>query len=127
MLAIANICRGGLCNERADHTHRPHFARHYNKRILDDWKVPRAPSTSRRRARKATSLNFSGVSLGTVARVQDGTLVGEAFSWQMAFGLATAITQTVVAALMAAMPSLNPTHQNKFGDGGDVSKCRKSR
>ena len=114
MLAIANNCRGGLCNERVDHTHRPHFARHYNKRILDDWKVARVPSTSRRRARKSASLNFSGVSLGTVARVQDGTLVGEAFSWQIAFGLATAITLTVVAALMAALASLNPTHQNRF-------------
>jgi len=49
-----------------------------------------------------------------------GTLVGGAFSWRMAFGLATAITLTVVAALVAALPSLKSTHQNKFGDGGDV-------
>lgn len=37
VLAEANICHSGLRNERTDHTDRPHFARHYNKRILDDW------------------------------------------------------------------------------------------
>ena len=74
---------------------------------------------------RATSLIFSGVSLGTVAGVPVGTLIGGVFGWRMAFGMATAIALIVVAALMVVLPSLKPTYQNKFGDVADILKVPK--
>jgi len=74
---------------------------------------------------KATSLIFSGVSVGTVAGVPVGTLVGGMLGWRMAFGAATAVALLVVAVLMAALPPLKPTQAQGLGDVGSVLKVRK--
>lgn len=69
---------------------------------------------------KATSLIFSGVSVGTVAGVPVGTLVGGMLGWRLAFGAATAVALVVVAVLMAALPSLKPARAQAMGDVGRV-------
>lgn len=74
---------------------------------------------------RATSLIFSGVSVGTVAGVPVGTLLGNALGWRMAFGAATAVALVVVAVLMAVLPSLKPTQAQGFGDVGSVLKVPK--
>lgn len=55
---------------------------------------------------RATSLIFSGISLGTVAGMPAGTLIGGIAGWRNAFGIATAIALLVMAALLALLPSI---------------------
>ncbi|MYM65393.1 MFS transporter [Pseudoduganella sp. FT55W] len=55
---------------------------------------------------RATSLIFSGISLGTVAGMPAGTLIGGMLGWRTAFGLATAVALLVMLALVALLPSI---------------------
>ena len=57
---------------------------------------------------KATSLIFAGVSLGTVAGVPAGALIGELFGWRAAFAAAGGIAIVVLAAQIALLPQLVP-------------------
>lgn len=57
---------------------------------------------------KATSLIFAGVSLGTVAGVPAGALIGELFGWRAAFAAAGGIAIVVLAAQIALLPRLVP-------------------
>jgi predicted MFS family arabinose efflux permease len=55
---------------------------------------------------RATSLIFSGVSLGTVAGVPAGALLGNLLGWRMAFAASAAIAALVVLALMVLLPRI---------------------
>lgn len=54
----------------------------------------------------ATSYILAGVSLGTVAGIPAGTLIGEAFGWRTAFELAAAVTVLVGLLIFVSLPSL---------------------
>jgi predicted MFS family arabinose efflux permease len=56
----------------------------------------------------ATAIIFSGVSVGTVAGVPIGTLVGDMAGWRLAFGGATAVALVVVALLALVLPAIRP-------------------
>lgn len=62
-----------------------------------------------RHAPRAMSIIFAGVSLGTVAGVPAGALVGDLLGWRAAFGSASAIAVLVFAAQAWLLPSLPPT------------------
>lgn len=57
---------------------------------------------------RATSIVFSGVTLGTVLGVPIGTLVGGAFGWRTAFAASAVLGCLVVIALMLLLPRIRP-------------------
>lgn len=65
---------------------------------------------------KATSLIFAGVSLGTVAGVPTGALIGEMLGWRAAFAATGALGIVVLAAQMALLPRLKPTQAVRLRD-----------
>jgi predicted MFS family arabinose efflux permease len=60
-------------------------------------------------ATRATSLIFAGISLGTVAGVPAGALVGHVIGWRVAFGAAGVATVVVLLAQMLLLPAVKPT------------------
>ncbi|QDL38711.1 MFS transporter [Rhodoferax sediminis] len=60
-------------------------------------------------AARASALILSGVSIGTVAGVPAGALLGELVGWRWAFGAAGAISLVVLALLLALLPALPST------------------
>lgn len=56
----------------------------------------------------ATSIVFSGVTLGTVLGVPAGTLLGGAFGWRAAFAVSAVFGCLVVIALMLLLPRIRP-------------------
>jgi predicted MFS family arabinose efflux permease len=58
---------------------------------------------------KATALIFAGISLGTVAGVPAGTLLGDLFGWRSVFETAAILSVIVALALYKLLPAL-PTH-----------------
>ncbi|WP_350647980.1 MFS transporter [Pseudomonas sp. HY13-MNA-CIBAN-0226] len=63
---------------------------------------------------RATSIIFSGVTLGTVAGIPTGTLLGGLFGWRMAFGAFAALASLVVIALVLLLPSIRPEKSSGF-------------
>lgn len=57
---------------------------------------------------RATSIVFSGVTLGTVLGVPAGTLLGGAFGWRAAFAVSAVFGCLVVMALMLLLPRIRP-------------------
>lgn len=57
---------------------------------------------------RATALIFSGVSLGTVAGVPAGALLGNLMGWRSAFAASAAIAALVVVALVTLLPRIPP-------------------
>jgi predicted MFS family arabinose efflux permease len=55
---------------------------------------------------RATSYILAGVSLGTVAGIPAGTLIGQAFGWRSAFELAAVVTVVVGLLIAMCLPSL---------------------
>lgn len=55
---------------------------------------------------RATSYILAGVSLGTVAGIPAGTLIGEAFGWRAAFEAAAMVTTLVGLLIVLCVPSL---------------------
>jgi predicted MFS family arabinose efflux permease len=63
---------------------------------------------------RATSIIFSGVTLGTVAGVPAGTLLGGLFGWRIAFVAFAALASLVVVALVLLLPSIRPEKTSGF-------------
>jgi len=57
-------------------------------------------------AARATAVILSGVSLGTVAGVPAGALLGEAMGWRWAFAAASVVSLAVLVLLLALLPAL---------------------
>lgn len=57
-------------------------------------------------AAKATSIIFSGVSLGTVAGVPAGAILGELTGWRTVFGVAAVLSIIVTLLLLRTLPKL---------------------
>ncbi len=76
---------------------------------------------------RATSLIFSGISLGTVAGMPAGTLIGGMVGWRAAFGIATAIALLVMAALLALLPSIKLAAGNGLKEIPAVLRLNKVR
>jgi predicted MFS family arabinose efflux permease len=66
-----------------------------------------APGAS---AARATAVIFAGISLGTVAGVPAGALIGDMFGWRAAFGAGSALALLVVLTQLWLLPAL-PTEQ----------------
>lgn len=78
-------------------------------------------------AGKATSIIFAGISLGTVAGVPAGALIGELVGWRAAFGTASALAVVVVLAqffLLPKLPSVNPVRLRQLPALFGVHKAR---
>lgn len=57
---------------------------------------------------RATAIILSGISLGTVAGVPAGALLGNALGWRYAFGASAAVAMLVVIALIALLSPIRP-------------------
>jgi predicted MFS family arabinose efflux permease len=57
---------------------------------------------------RATSLIYSGVSLGTVAGVPAGALLGHLLGWRLAFAGSAGVAVLVVIALILLLPPIRP-------------------
>ncbi|RMN03192.1 putative Carbohydrate transporter [Pseudomonas savastanoi pv. glycinea] len=55
---------------------------------------------------KATAYVLAGVSIGTVAGIPAGTLIGEAFGWRAAFETAAVVTVAIGLLIAAFLPAL---------------------
>lgn len=78
-------------------------------------------------AGKATSIIFAGISLGTVAGVPAGALIGELVGWRAAFGTASALAVVVVLAqffLLPKLPATNPVKLRQLPALFGVHKAR---
>lgn len=78
-------------------------------------------------AAKATSLIFSGVSIGTVAGVPAGTLLGEMLGWRVVFGVAAGLSVIVTLLLLRTLPRLPAQPGAGLGMLGDVLRLHKTR
>lgn len=65
---------------------------------------------------RATSLIFAGVSLGTVAGVPAGSLVGELMGWRAAFAAAAGIAVLVIVAQWLLVPPLPTARATRIRD-----------
>jgi len=64
-------------------------------------------------AAKASALILSGVSIGTVAGVPAGALLGELMGWRWAFGVASVVSLSVLVLLLAVLPPLPASESSK--------------
>lgn len=74
---------------------------------------------------RATSIIFSGVTLGTVAGVPAGTLLGDLFGWRMAFGAYAALVTIIVLLLLFLLPAIRPERLSGISQVPAVLKLRK--
>lgn len=58
---------------------------------------------------RAVSLILAGISVGTVAGVPAGSLVGGLYGWRAAFGTTAAVTLVLLIAQLALLPKLPPS------------------
>ncbi|WP_295999844.1 MFS transporter [Rugamonas sp.] len=76
---------------------------------------------------RATSLIFAGISLGTVAGVPAGALIGELVGWRVAFGAGVVLAVLGVVAMLALMPALPTAVAMKARDLPQLLKIKKAR
>ncbi|RRN73494.1 MFS transporter [Agrobacterium deltaense] len=74
---------------------------------------------------RATALIFSGVSLGTVAGVPAGALIGDLFGWRTAFLLVSGVALLVVAALQFLLPAIRAQKGSGLKQIPDVLRLRR--
>ncbi|CVI54306.1 MULTISPECIES: MFS transporter [Agrobacterium] len=74
---------------------------------------------------RATALIFSGVSLGTVAGVPAGALIGDLFGWRTAFLLVSGVALLVVAALQFLLPSIRAQKGSGLKQVPDVLRLQR--
>lgn len=65
---------------------------------------------------RGTTIIFSGISLGTIAGVPAGTLVGDLLGWRAAFGAAGAVSIVALAGLAILVPPLPASHRTRWRD-----------
>jgi len=78
-------------------------------------------------AARATSIIFAGISLGTVAGVPAGAMIGELVGWRMAFFAAGSLSVLVLAAQVWLMPSLPTTQALTFAQLPALLRVQKAR
>ncbi|WP_218191729.1 MFS transporter [Pseudomonas sp. B28(2017)] len=78
-------------------------------------------------AAKATSLIFSGVSIGTVAGVPAGTLLGEVLGWRVVFAVAAGLSVIITLLLWRTLPRLPAQLGAGLGSLAEALRLRKTR
>ncbi|MYN15581.1 MFS transporter [Rugamonas sp. FT107W] len=78
-------------------------------------------------AARATSIIFAGISLGTVAGVPAGAMIGELVGWRMAFFAAGSLSVLVLAAQVWLMPSLPTAQALTFAQLPALLRVQKAR
>ncbi|MGV7209884.1 MFS transporter [Oxalobacteraceae bacterium A2-2] len=78
-------------------------------------------------ATRATSLIFAGVSVGTVAGVPAGALLGELYGWRAAFGAASAIAVLVLLTQLWLLPSVPGAAAVRLRDLPQLLRVQKAR
>ncbi|SFM78126.1 MFS transporter [Rugamonas rubra] len=76
-------------------------------------------------AARATSIIFAGISLGTVAGVPAGAMIGELLGWRMAFAAAGVLAVVVVLTQMWLLPALPTNHAVRLGQLPQLLRLRK--
>jgi len=76
---------------------------------------------------KALSMIFAGVSIGTVAGVPAGALIGELFGWRSAFYAGGAVALLVLLTQMRLLPSLPAKESITFGQLPELLRVPKAR
>jgi predicted MFS family arabinose efflux permease len=83
--------------------------------------VPEASAT------RATAIIFAGISLGTVAGVPAGAVIGEAVGWRMAFAAAGAVSVLVFLAQLFLLPKLPTDKATTFAHLPALLRVKKGR
>jgi predicted MFS family arabinose efflux permease len=76
---------------------------------------------------KALSMIFAGVSIGTVAGVPAGALIGELFGWRVAFHAGGAVALLVLLTQMRLLPSLPAKSSVTFSQLPELLRVPKAR
>jgi predicted MFS family arabinose efflux permease len=76
-------------------------------------------------AGRATSIIFSGVTLGTVAGVPAGTLLGGLLGWRVAFAVSAALALLIALALVRVLPVIRPERSSGISQVPAVLRLRK--
>jgi predicted MFS family arabinose efflux permease len=76
---------------------------------------------------RALSIVFAGVSVGTVAGVPAGALIGDLFGWRTAFEAGSVVAVLVLLTQMRLLPSLPATHSVTFGHLPELLRVPKAR
>jgi predicted MFS family arabinose efflux permease len=76
-------------------------------------------------AGRATSIVFSGVTLGTVAGVPAGTLLGGLFGWRMAFAASAGLALVIALTLVWLLPVIHPERSSGISQVPTVLRLRK--
>lgn len=78
-------------------------------------------------AGRATSIVFSGVTLGTVAGVPLATLLGSLFGWRIAFAASAALAVLILMVLVKLLPVIHPERSSGISQVPAVLRLRKVR
>ena len=78
-------------------------------------------------AARATAIIFAGISLGTVAGVPAGALIGEALGWRLAFATAGAVSVLVFLMQLFLMPRLPTSQATTFSQLPALLRVKKGR
>jgi predicted MFS family arabinose efflux permease len=76
---------------------------------------------------RALSMIFAGVSIGTVAGVPAGALIGELYGWRTAFHAGSVVAVLVLLTQMRLLPSLPPTQNITFRHLPELLRVPKAR
>jgi predicted MFS family arabinose efflux permease len=76
---------------------------------------------------RALSIVFAGVSLGTVAGVPAGALIGDLYGWRTAFEGGSVVAVLVLLTQMRLLPSLPATQSVKFSHLPELLRVPKAR
>lgn len=76
---------------------------------------------------RALSIVFAGVSLGTVAGVPAGALIGDLYGWRVAFEGGSVVAVLVLLTQMRLLPSLPATQSVKFSHLPELLRVPKAR
>jgi predicted MFS family arabinose efflux permease len=76
---------------------------------------------------RALSMIFAGVSIGTVAGVPAGALIGELFGWRVAFHAGGVVALLVLLTQMRLLPSLPAKASVTFGQLPELLRVPKAR
>lgn len=76
---------------------------------------------------RALSIIFAGVSLGTVAGVPAGALIGDLYGWRTAFEGGSVVAVLVLLTQMRLLPSLPATQSVKFSHLPELLRVPKAR
>jgi predicted MFS family arabinose efflux permease len=76
---------------------------------------------------RASAVILSGISVGTVAGVPAGALVGSIFGWRSAFFAGSGLPALAMVALIVLLPAIPPEHRGSLSDFPTILRERRAQ